>query len=111
MLSSGSHIDTDTQWRYDEVVNGKTNYIGQGVKVVSGEVKRDADGNVLKDTRVYAPNDVPVSYQSYMMRYNDGASKPKCKNVFDEPFFKLRNLSITYPSPQTRENWIKSCRG
>lgn len=99
MLSSGSHIDTDTQWRYDEVVNGKTNYIGQGVKVVSGEVKRDADGNVLKDTRVYAPNDVPVSYQSYMMRYNDGASKPKWQNVFDETFFKLRNLSITYAIP------------
>ncbi len=99
MFSSGSHIDTDTQWRYDEVVDGKTNYIAQGVKIVSGEIKRDADGNVLEDTRVFAPNDVPVSYQAYMLRYHDGASKPKWQNVYDETFFKLRNLSVTYNLP------------
>ena len=37
MLETGAHPDTDNQWRYDEVVNGKKNYIGEGVKVVSGE--------------------------------------------------------------------------
>lgn len=101
MFSSGTHIDTDTQWRYDEVVDGKTNYIGNGVKVISGEVQRDAEGNILEDSRKYAPNDVPVSYQAYMLRYNDGASKPKWQNVFDETFFKLRNLSLVYTlSPQ-----------
>lgn len=101
MFSSGSHIDTDTKWRYDEVVDGKTNYIGSGVKVISGDVKRDAEGNILEDNRKYSPNDVPVSYQAYVLRYNDGASKPKWQNVFDETFFKLRNISISYAlSPQ-----------
>jgi hypothetical protein len=99
MMSSGSHIDTDTQWRYDEVVDGKINYIAPGVKIISGEVKRDAEGNILEDTRQFAPNDVPVSYQAYILRFHDGASKPKWQNVFDETFVKLRNLSVTWHLP------------
>ena len=62
MWHSGAHIDSDNQWRYDEVVNGKKNYIGQGVKVVSGTIERDEFGNVISDNRVYAPNDTPTSY-------------------------------------------------
>ncbi|MDR1258291.1 MAG: SusC/RagA family TonB-linked outer membrane protein [Tannerellaceae bacterium] len=107
MLSSGSHIDTDTQWRYDEVVDGKINYIAPGVKIVSGEVKRDAEGNILEDTRQFAPNDVPVSYQAYILRFNDGASRPKWQNVFDETFVKLRNLSVTYHLPADITNKLR----
>lgn len=43
----------------------KTNYVGQGVKVVSGSVKYDSYGNILEDTRVFAPNDVATSYEAY----------------------------------------------
>lgn len=101
LWNSGSHIDTDNAYRYDEVVNGKNTYVGKGVKVVSGEVKRDADGNILEDSRVFAPNDVVVSYEAYTTKYHDAASKPSRQNVLDETFFKLRNLSLTYELPKT----------
>lgn len=100
LWNSGAHIDSDNQYRYDEVVNGKYTYVGEGVKVVSGEVTRDADGNIITDTRVFAPNDVVVSYEAYMTKYHDAASKPSRQNVLDETFFKLRNISLTYSVPK-----------
>ena len=99
LWNAGVHKDSDNRYRYDEVVNGKQTYIGEGVKVVEGEVKRDSDGNVLEDTRVFAPNDVVVSYEGYITKYHDATSKPSRQNVLDETFFKLRNLSLTYALP------------
>lgn len=90
---SGRHIDSDNQWRHDEVVNGKKNYIGNGVKIVSGNVRYDSDGNLLEDTRVFAPNDVPTSYESYVRIYQ-GNNKPN--NLETKTFFKLRELSFGY---------------
>lgn len=101
LWNSGAHVDTDNQYRYDEVVNGKNTYIGEGVKVVSGSVQRDPDGNIIEDTRVYAPNDVVVSYEAYISRYHDSTSKPSRQNVLDETFFKIRNLSLIYTIPKS----------
>ena len=94
MWDTGSHPDSDNQWRYDEVVNHKTNYVGDGVKVVSGTVQYDNYGRIVSDTRVYAPNDKPISYQSYARSYGDG----KLGNVLGT-FFKLRDVSIGYNLP------------
>lgn len=99
MWNSGAHIDSDNQWRYDQVVNGKINYIGKGVKIVSGKVDYDSNGNILNDNRVFAPNDVTVSYETYMKNYNPYIGNPTRQNIFDETFFKLRDLSITYQMP------------
>ena len=66
MLETGAHPDTDNQWRYDEVVNGKKNYVGEGVKIVSGEVKYDQYGRITSDTRVFAPNDIETSYEDFV---------------------------------------------
>lgn len=107
LWQSGVHEDSDNQWRYDEVVNGKQTYVGQGVKVISGSVERDADGNIISDTRKYASNDVVVSYESYIRTYHDSASKPSRQNVLDETFFKLRNLSLTFELPGS---WTKQLR-
>lgn len=96
LWNSGNHIDSDNQYRYDEVVNGNISYVGQGVKVVSGSVERDPDGNVLKDDRVFAPNDVVVSYESYITKYHDSHASPSRQNILSQTFFKLRNLSLTY---------------
>ena len=101
LWNSGVHKDSDNQWRYDEVVNGKQTYVGKGVKVVSGSVERDPDGNIIKDTRKFAPNDVVVSYEAYITKYHDSASKPSRQNVLDETFFKLRNMTFTYDIPKT----------
>lgn len=95
---SGRHIDSDNQWRFDEVVNGKKNYVGEGVKIVSGSVKYDSDGNIAEDTRVFAPNDVEVSYESYTRTYYGGNRS----NILEKKtFFKLRELSVGYTLPKT----------
>ena len=100
MWNSGAHIDSDNQWRYDEVVNGKTNFIGTGVKVVSGSVDYDSDGNIIRDDRVFAPNDVQVSYETYMSTMNPYIGSVRRQNVLRQTFFKLRGLSLAYQVPK-----------
>lgn len=99
MWNSGSHIDSDTQWRYDEVMNGEITYVGQGVKVVSGSVDYDAYGNITRDDRVFAANDQAVSYEAYMKRTNPYIGTMRTQNIFKQTYFKLRNLAISYNCP------------
>ncbi|MFV0591452.1 MAG: SusC/RagA family TonB-linked outer membrane protein [Draconibacterium sp.] len=94
MWDTGSHPDSDNQWRYDEVVNDKQNYVGNGIKVVSGTVEYDNYGQVISDTRVFAENDKEVSYQSYARSYADG----RLGNVTGT-FIKLRDISFGYNLP------------
>ncbi len=101
MWNSGSHIDSDTKWRYDEVVDGKITYVGQGVKVISGSVDYDAYGNITRDDRQFAPNDEAVSYEAYMKRGNPYIGTMRTQNIFDQTYFKLRNLSISYNCPSS----------
>lgn len=99
MFDTGVNPETDNQHRYDEVVNGLTNYIGNGVKVKEGEVKFDKYGNITSDTRVYVPNDVQVGYQSYMQRIS-GKSDGE-HGVMSESFAKLREISVGYQFPKS----------
>lgn len=99
LWNTGVHIDSDNMYRYEEVVNGNLTYIGKGVKIVSGTVTRDPDGNILEDTRVFAPNDEVVSYEAYISKYHDAHNRPARQNYLRETFFKLRNLSLTYDLP------------
>lgn len=101
LWNTGAHIESDNQWRYDEVVNGKKNYVGQGVKVVSGTVQYDSDGNITFDDRVFAPNDVAVSYEQYTREYHANAYSGRPQNYFKQTFFKLRDLSLTYQMPKS----------
>lgn len=98
---TGAHRDSDNEWRYDEVVNGQKSYVGQGVKVVSGSVERDADGHILKDDRIFAPNDKSVSYEGYMKLYHGAGNvwDAKHQHILDQTFIKLRELSLTYAVP------------
>ncbi len=106
MWNSGSHPKSDTPERYEEVVNGKINYIAQGVKIVSGSVEYDTDGNIVNDTRVFAPNDVPVSYQSFIQAYEPWCGSAAFQNYRSTTFFKVRELSLTYAVPKTACNWV-----
>lgn len=101
LWNSGSHIDSDNDYRYDQVVNGLKNFVGQGVVVTSGSVQRDAYGQIIEgsDTRVYAPNDVAVTYESYMVSLNPYIGSRRIQNFFDPTFMKLRDLSISYILP------------
>lgn len=102
MWNAGSHIDSDNEYRYEEVVNNRKTFIGKGVKVVSGKAEWDSDGNIIKDTRVFAPNDKVVSYQEYMMNANPYAAgeNKRDQNFLDKTYIKLRDLSISYRLPQ-----------
>ena len=102
MWNSGAHIDSDNMYRYEEVMNGNQTFVGPGVKLVSGEAKWDADGNVLSDNRVFAPNDIVASYQNYMMKTNPYASggNKRRQNYFDKTYIKLRDISISYALPK-----------
>ena len=108
LWNSGAHKGTDTKWRYDEVVNGEKNYIGPGVKVVSGSVVFDSYGRITSDDRVYAPNDVQVSYESFMKdNYHRGAWSWCSQDILDETFIKLREVSLSYVVPNTLAEKIK----
>ena len=100
LWQSGAHIDTDNKWRYEEVVNGNITYVGRGVKLVSGSAEWDSYGNVLRDDRVFAPNDIPVSYETYLVYTNPYIGNIRTQNLMSPTFFKLRNLAISYAFPQ-----------
>lgn len=101
MWDTGAHPDSDNEWRYDEVVNKNKNYVGQGVVVTSGAVTFDNFGNITSDTREYAPNTIPVSYETYARRYGDGT-----RGVTNATFFKLREISLGYTLPATAAKFI-----
>ena len=73
-----------------------------GVKVVSGSASYDPYGKVLEDTRVFAPNDVPVSYQNYTMNYNENPWDHDARqNIKNGSFLKLREVALNYTLPAT----------
>ncbi|WP_205943032.1 SusC/RagA family TonB-linked outer membrane protein [Pedobacter frigidisoli] len=94
MFDSGTNPETDNQFRYDQVVNGLTNYVGAGVKVVSGSVTYDKYGNITADSRKYAPNDAEVAYQDYAQNFRGGDM-----GIQKETFVKLREVSLGYSFP------------
>lgn len=108
LWAAGSHPDSDNDYRYQEVVNGKTEYIGTGVNVVSGELVRDGSGKVVSDTRVFQNNDIKVPYTSFMEAWSgygsDDGGNPRVRPrelYFSETFMKLRELAVNYNfSPQ-----------
>ncbi|WP_120261896.1 SusC/RagA family TonB-linked outer membrane protein [Sphingobacterium detergens] len=95
LWQTGAHPDSDTKERYEEVVNGKRTFVGKGVKIVSGEVSYDKYGQIIKDTRVFAPNETVVSYENYWKRAYSGT-----QNIWDETFIKLREVSLSYNLPR-----------
>lgn len=99
MWNSGTHINSDNQWRYDEVVNGNKSYVGQGVVVVSGEVKYDSYGKILEDTRVFAPNTTAVGYEAYTKSYHCWNGTSRSQNIKSLTFFKVREISLGYKVP------------
>lgn len=101
MYDTGSHPDTDNQYRYDEVVNKNRSYVGQGVKITGGTVTYDNYGKITSDTREYAPNDTKVSYQSYARSYGDGTL-----GWADATFLKLREVALGYRLPASAAKYV-----
>lgn len=101
MWWGGTALGTVTKYR-DDAIEGKNTYVGPGVVITEGSVTYDDHGNILKDTRTYAPNTTPVNYISFMQSTSGGMSN----NYFyySGTYLKLREVSLTYTFP---EKWTK----
>ncbi len=112
MWRSGSHPNSVTPERYlDASVPGSKNYMGQGVKVISGSATYDTYGNITSDDRVYAPNDVAVTYESYINTIHSGTAwggSPSPLESYSTTFFKVREMSLTYDLPKMVCNRLKA---
>ena len=93
MWAGGRSLDIDDQERQNWYA-GKE-YIAEGVKVVSGELKRDGEGNVISGTRKFDPNDIPTNYFDYVQNSKGYYGIDECVLV-DRSFLKLREVSLTY---------------
>jgi hypothetical protein len=104
MWRAGSHPNSLTPERYlDATVANSKNYTGPGVKVVSGTATYDTYGNITTDTRVYAPNDEAVTYESYVNRVHSGTAwggSPSPLEAYSTTFFKIRMVALTYALPK-----------
>lgn len=105
MWNSGSHPKSVTKERYEEVVNGNKTFVAKGVKIVSGSVKYDVNGKILEDTRVFAPNDVVVSYQDFIQKYEPWCGNEAFQNYRSTTFLKVREISLTYDLPKKICAW------
>lgn len=108
MWRSGNHPKSLTPERYLDATNaGTKNYLGEGVKVVSGSIVYDANYKVVSDTRVFAPNDVYTTYKSYIEAQHKGTAwggAPSPVDLYSTTFMKLREVSVSYALPQA---WSK----
>jgi len=101
MWWGGTAPGTVNQFR-DDANAGQSTYVGPGVVVTSGSIDYDSHGNVLSDTRKFAPNTTPVNYISFMQT----TSGAMLNNYFyySGTYLKMRELSLTYNLPA---KWMK----
>lgn len=103
LWQSGNHPNSVTPERaLDVATPGSKNYLGQGVKVVSGAATYDAFGNITSDTRTYAPNDVYSTYKQAMIDLHNSSAwggNGTRPDTYSKTFFKLREISISYNVP------------
>lgn len=113
MWQSGGHPESLTPERAQDVADPTTgHFLGKGVKVASGTVTYDQDGNITSDTRVYAPNDVYTSYKQYIIDLHSSSAwggNGSPADTYSKTFFKMRELSLTYQLPDRYlANWAQS---
>ncbi|SDG58042.1 TonB-linked outer membrane protein, SusC/RagA family [Pedobacter terrae] len=96
MWWGGTHPGTLNQYRIDANA-GKATFVGDGVVVTSGTATYDANGNIISDTRVFAPNTKAVNYIDYMIETSNGAYNNY--NFFSQTFLKLREVTLGWQVP------------
>ncbi|QQT26397.1 SusC/RagA family TonB-linked outer membrane protein [Sphingobacterium spiritivorum] len=97
---SGTHPESANEYRYKDWQNRdvdsyKGSVMTNGQKIVSGQLSTDQDGNVISDSRIFAPNDIPVLWQSWATNYYQ--SGPVAAK--DRTFVKLREVVLSYNLP------------
>ncbi len=93
LWEGGMHKSSANSFR-DDAYNGLATYVGDGVVATSGSVQYDAFGNLISDTRKFAPNDVKVNYIDWIFAsYTNGIGDAV---LYDRTFVKLREVVIGY---------------
>ncbi len=105
MWLQGVHPETVTPERaLDVATPGSKNYLASGVMVASGTYTTDSNtGEIIEDTRVFAPNDVSVTYKDYIRSVHGGTAWGGTgfeEDILDRTFLKLREVSLTYNFPR-----------
>jgi outer membrane receptor protein involved in Fe transport len=111
LWKSGRHEDSDNEWRLADWqaykadpagygITYKGTFVAPGVVVTGGELVRDADGNVITDTRTFAPNTTPVLYQTWAGGSN-GYYRTGSQTYQGRTYVKLRDVTLTYNLPQS----------
>jgi TonB-linked SusC/RagA family outer membrane protein len=95
MWQSGRQVGTNTPERANDV-QGIKSYVADAVVVTGGSLTTDGQGNVLSDTRSFAPNATKMFYQDFSKSYNGQSAA----NIIDKTFFKLREVNLTYAFPK-----------
>ncbi len=113
LWQSGNHPNSVTDARAKDVATpGSMNYIGKGVKIISGTVTYDAMGNITSDTRKYAPNDIASTYkQAAIDLHNSSAwgGNGSSEDTYSKTFTKLREVSLTYQLPaKYTQGWARA---
>lgn len=112
MWISGNHPKSLTEARYKDATEPNTkNFLGDGVKVVSGAITYDANYHVVSDTREFAPNDVYTTYKSYITALHKGTAwggVPSPVDLYSTTFLKLREVAVTYKLPEELAQKIRS---
>jgi len=98
MVRAGTSTNYDPKARED-AANGLVNYVGKGVLVTSGTVTYDGLGNIIKDTRTYAPNTTPVNYEAWAKSIGN-ISGGRSESFLDADYLKLRTVSLGWIIPK-----------
>ncbi len=106
LWAGGRHLGLLTKDREDWY-NGNS-YIVEGVKVISGELQRDGNGNVISDTRKYAKNDIPTTYFDYIQQTRGYYGVDEAA-IISRGYVKLREIILTWKATQKmlRHGFIK----
>lgn len=97
----GRHIATVQgemgEARYQDYLGNKT-WIGEGVQLVSGEIKIDADGNITNyDELTFKPNETATFLQDWISRWYATEEA----NLTDRTYAKLREVTLSYSLPKS----------
>jgi len=93
LYEGGMHPATSNSYRDDAYAGNKT-FVGPGVVITSGSADYDVQGNVINDSRKFAPNTQAVNYVDWIFAtYVNGVPGA---NIFTNSFVKLREVVLTY---------------
>ena len=97
MIEAGTHKKTAVPERELDWTQKPSFIPSNAVIVTGGEVTYDDHGNVVSDTRTFAPSSTPVYFKNWI-GYLGKLNGPYTLgyNLYKADFVKLRNLSISY---------------